>query len=661
MDPQIDRRHLLQLNRRQLLRAGGALTLAALVPACSSGSGDGGNGATPSAPPEGGTGEAPGLKALVDSGELPPLAERLPASPMVVQPIEEIGQYGGTWRNGMVGTDGGRLIYTLAYENLVRWNLDWTEPIPNVAEAVEINDDATVYTFILREGMKWSDGAPFTADDILFAYNDVLTHPQVNPGDYGLFVAGGEMGTLEKVDDVTVVFTFAAPHALFLEQLAGEIAYMPTRLPRHYLEKFHPDYSDDAEQNAKDADFSGWVEALQDALWGGAMWHDIELPRLHAWVPTTPVSDATEMLFERNPYYWKIDPDGNQLPYLDGIRFGIFQDAEVLLLSTLQGEIDMIDRVVTTTTNKPVLARDRESGGYDFFDLVPDKINTMTILLNQNCQDEVKREIFGNKDFRIGLSHAINRQEIIEAVYARQGEPWQPAPLPESALYDEEMGKQYTEYDVDLANRHLDDAGYTERNADGIRLGPDGKPISFRILVATDSGKPEMIDSLELVKGYWREVGIDMSMQTEANELRYELIQANEHEAHVWDGDGALDPVNSPSFYLPRWGIDNVFASKWSNWLDGDTEDGIEPPEPVKEQFRIYQEVLVEPDPDRRNELMAEVLRIAKEQFYLIGISTPVPPYGVVKNNFRNMVDQTFFAAKFPYPGVTHPEQYFVT
>ncbi len=273
----------------------------------------------------------------------------------------------------------------------------------------------------------------------------------------------------------------------------------------------------------------------------------------------------------------------------------------------------------------------------------------------------MKREIFQNKDFRIGLSHAINRQEIIEAVYARQGEPWQPSPLPESALYDEEMGKQYTEYDVDLANQHLDDAGYSERNADGIRLGPDGTPISFRVLVATDGGKPEMIDSLELVKGYWREVGIDMSMQTEANELRYELLQANEHEAHVWDGDGALDPVNSPTYYLPRWGIDNAFALKWSNWLDGDEEDGMEPPEPVKEQFRIYQEILVEPDPDRRTELMAQVLAITKEQFWLIGISTPVPPYGVVKNNFHNMVDQTFFAADFPYPGVTNPEQYFMT
>ncbi|NDL58746.1 ABC transporter substrate-binding protein [Phytoactinopolyspora mesophila] len=652
----------LHINRRHFLRAGGAFAVVALVPACSSSSDDA-NDAVPSAPPEGGTGEAPELQAMVENGELPPLAERLPANPMVVQPIEQIGTYGGTWRNGMVGTDGGRLNYSLAYENLVRWNLEWTEPIPNVAESVDVNDDATLYTFRLREGMRWSDGEPFTAEDIVFAYDDVLTHPDINPHPYGVFSAGGEMGTIEKVDDVTFTFSFAAPHGLFLDQIASEPSNMLTRLPKHYLEQFHADYDEHADDNATAADFSGWIELVQTALWGGALWHDIELPRLHAWVPIDPVSDATQMRFERNPYYWKIDPEGNQLPYLDGIRFGIYQDAEVLLLSTLQGEIDMIDRVVTTTTNKPVLARDRESGGYEFFDLVPDKINTMTILLNQNCQDEVQREIFQNRDFRIGLSHAINREEIIEAVYARQGEPWQPAPLPESELYDEEMGKQYTEYDVDLANEHLDAAGYAERNSDGLRLGPDGEPISFRILVATDAGKPEMVDSLELIRRYWREVGIDMRMQTEANELRYEIIQANEHEAHVWDGDGALDPVGSPTFYLPQWGIDNVFAPLWANWLDsdGEAEGSLEPPEPVKEQYRLYEEIRTEPDPGRRNELMAQVLAIAKEQFFLIGISTPVPPYGVVKNNFHNMVEATFFAAKFPYPGVTNPEQYYIS
>jgi peptide/nickel transport system substrate-binding protein len=645
------------LSRRQLMAAGGGLAVTSFLVSCNSGD----DMPAVDQTPDGATGEAPQLADLVEAGELPPLEERIPANPMLVHPTSEIGTYGGTWNNGMVGADGTRLQYTLAYENLVRWNLDWNEAIPNVAESVEINDDATVYTFKLREGMKWSDGAPFTADDVVFAYNDVLTHEEVNPSNYGLFTRDDEMAVVEKVDDYTVTFTFAAPHGLFLEMLASEPMNMLTRLPKHYVQQFHADFDDDAEGNAEERDYSGWIEALQHFLWGGAVWHDIDLPRLHAWVPIDPASDATQMRFVRNPYYWKIDPAGNQLPYLDDIRYAIMQDAEVLLLATLQGEIDMMDRTITTTTNKPVLARDRESGEYDFFDLVPDKLNSMAILLNLNHDDEAKREVFQNKDFRIGLSYAINRQEIIDAVFARQGEPSQPAPLPESELYDEEFAKQYTEFDVELANQHLDAAGYTERDSAGIRLGPDGEPISFRVLAGSDAGRPEMIDALEMIQGYWREVGIAMTPQPEANELRFERLEADDFDAHVWDGDGAINPVTSPAYYFPRWGLNNRFAQKWSNWLDthGESEDGIEPPEPVKEQYRIYQEVLTEADPAQRNALMRQVLDIAKEQFFLIGVSTPVPPYGVVKNDFHNMVDETFFAGSFPYPGVTNPEQYF--
>ncbi|GAB3424266.1 ABC transporter substrate-binding protein [Flindersiella endophytica] len=645
-----------QINRRQALRAGGGLTLIAFLSACSS-SPDEQAGKARSK-----NGQAPKLKAMVDSKQLPPLKQRLPVKPMIVKPVEGPGSYGGVWRNGMIGTDSGRLSYALAYENLVRWNPQWTAPIPNVAESVSKNSDATEYTFKLRKGMRWSDGQPFTADDIVFAYTDVLSNQEVNPDPYGLFHIGGENGKLEKVDDLTVTFTFAAPHGLFLEQIASEPSNLLTRMPKHYLTKYHSEYDKEADKNAKAAKFSGWVEALQAALWGDLQWQDIKLPRLHPWVPIDPISNSTQMRFERNPYYWKVDEDGNQLPYLDGVRYGVFQDAEVLLLSTVQGEIDLIDRVVTTTTNKPVLARDRAAGGYGFFNLVPDKINTMTILLNQNCKDKVKAEIFQNKDFRIGLSHAINRKEVIEAVYARQGEPWQPVPTPASPFHDKAAGKQYTEYDVALANQHLDQAGFAKRGAGNLRLGPDGKPIAFRVVVATDSGKPELVDALQLVKGYWNAVGIDMDLHTTAQELRYELIEANEHDAHVWDGDGALDPINTPNFFLPMPGNDNTFAPLWSAWLEseGKAKGAAEPPEPVKQQYQLYQQLRSEPDAKRREQLMEQILAIGKEQFYLIGISTPVPPYGVVKNNFHNMPKKTFFAAKFPYPGVTYPEQFYI-
>ena len=649
------------IDRRRILAAGGALALGAgtltALGGCSLSpeGGDAGGGGDAE-------GEAPELRQLVDEGQLPPLAERLPTNPLVVTPVDEVGRYGGTWRNALIGAgDTFRLQYTVGYENLVRWNLDWTAAEPNVAESVTVNDDATRFTFRLREGMRWSDGEPFTVDDVLFAFRDVAMNPDIVPDTPGHLTVDGEPARLERVDDHTVEFVFAAPRALFLEQLASGPSDMLTRLPRHYLSRFHPDHAEDADGAARELDYSGAVELLQDAMYAGALWTNPALPRLHAWLPKDAVGDGTRMRFTRNPYYWKVDPEGNQLPYLDGIDFSIVQDAEVLLLNVLQGEIDMLDRHVTTTRNKPVLAAEREAGGYRFFDLVPDKLNTLTIMFNLTCQDEARREVFTNRDFRVGLSHAINRQELINTLHARQGEPWQVAPARESELFDEEMAKQYTEYDLDLANEFLDRTGWTERNDDGIRLGPDGAPISFRVLVGTGAGKPELADALELIRPDWRAVGVDMRVQNEDETLRVQLIQANEHHALVWDGDGGLDTVNTPNFFMPEWGDNSAFCPDWYTWLATGGAEGLEPPEAAREQYRIYhEEIAAEPDRDRRTELMREILAIAKREFWTIGVSTALPGYGIVGEGFRNMVQETFFAGKFPYPGVTNPEQYYL-
>src|SRR5690606_14004343 len=136
----------------------------------------------------------------------------------------------------------------------------------------------------------------------------------------------------------------------------------------------------------------------------------------------------------RNPYYWKTDPEGNQLPYIDRIDYEVMTNLETALLKTQNGEFDMLDRHINTLQNKPILAQTRESGDYKFFDMYSELVNAATITLNMTQPDPVKREIYSNKDFRIGLSHAINRQEIIDTVYRGQGEPWQMSPRKESGF-----------------------------------------------------------------------------------------------------------------------------------------------------------------------------------------------------------------------------------
>jgi peptide/nickel transport system substrate-binding protein len=395
--------------------------------------------------------EAPELAQQVEAGDLPAVEERLPDKPMVVEPVDEIGQYGGTWNSAILGTaDVVWLWRTIAYEPLVRWDPGWTEPIPNVAESMEVAGGGKEYTFKLRKGMRWSDGKPFTADDIVFAYEDVLLNEDLTPDVPTTFLGGDTPAKIEKLDDYTVKFTFPGePNGLFLEQLAynGQI----TAWPRHYLKQFHEKYNPDVEQLAEEEGAADWIE-LFTAKAGLAGYVDPvhyqneELPTLAAWEITQPLGERGRVVVERNPYYWKVDPDGSQLPYIDRAVFDVIPENEAILQRALEGSIDMHIRHINTFINKPVLAQNRDSGGYGFFDAQAANMNTMVIALNLTHEDPVKREIFNNKDFRIGLSYALDRQEMIDVVFQEQGEPYQAAPRPNSPFYDEELAKQYTEY-----------------------------------------------------------------------------------------------------------------------------------------------------------------------------------------------------------------------
>jgi len=286
-------------------------------------------------------------------------------------------------------------------------------------------------------------------------------------------------------------------------------------------------------------------------------------------------------------------------------------------------------------------------------------MNAVAIALNLTCRDPVKREIFNNKDFRIGLSHAINREELIDAVFQRQGRPWQLAPREESEFYLEELATQYLEYDVDLASQHLDKAGYAERDDQGRRLGPDGKPIQFTVEVASGISDTA-IDAMDLIKKYWAEVGITIQVRTEDRALFYTRKEANQHDANVWGGDGGLtDAIIDPRWYFP-FSTESNYAIPWANWYNGNTP-AMEPPAHVKQQMRLYDQIKASPDPEERRNLFMQILEIAKDQFYAIGCVLPEPGYGIVKNNFHNVPKSFPSAWVYPNPGPTNPEQYFIS
>lgn len=608
------------------------------------------------------------LAARVEAGELPPLRDRIPAEPLVVKPIDRPGNYGGEWHSALLGPGDSAWLYrTVGYDQLMRWDHEFTKPVPNLAESIEMDPDGREFTISLRSGIKWSDGEPFTADDILFAYQDILSNEELPVSVPSWLTADGEPATFEKIDDLTMVVRFASPRGLFLSHLAAPEGNTLTAWPRHYYEQYHADYNEDVDSLASQEGVSGWVELFTGkaghdlgGLTNPEIYQNLDVPTLRPWYVSNPLDGSMRIELTRNPYYWKVDPDGRQLPYIDKVVFDVVEKEEVLLLKVTQGELDMHARHVNNLQNKPVLAQGRQTGDYDFFDVVNSSMNYMTIAFNLTHKDPTKREIFQNLDFRIGLSYALNREEMINAAFQRQGEPWQSAPRPESEFYDEELAKQYTEYDVDLANEHLDRAGYTERDFQDYRLGPDGERISFRVDIAAGFN-PFWNDAMELVRSYWRAVGIEVSLNTIDRTLFYDRKEANEHDANVWTGDAGLtDAYMDPRWYLP-FSTESNFGIAWANWYNDGVGPQQEPPEATLRQLELYDEFLAEADEDRRAELFGEILQIAKEEFYSIGTVLPVGDYGIVKNTFHNVPESMPGAWVFPHPAPINPEQYYMT
>jgi peptide/nickel transport system substrate-binding protein len=603
------------------------------------------------------TNEAPMLAALVQGGQLPSLAERLPAEPVVVQPHAEVGVYGGEWRSAVTGVgDWPWLGRTVGYESLTRWSTDWSQVVPNLAESWEYNADATQLTYRLREGLRWSDGAPFTSRDIEFALNDVLSHPEVSPE------AVNDPGRVTVVDDTTFTITWQEPNALFY---ASDIYnYQIVNKPRHYLEQFHIAYNPNAEQLADEQGFDSWIDML-DIRAGvsnsSLTWQNPELPTMNPWRVVAPLADSGRVVLERNPYYWKVDTEGNQLPYLDRVVFDVVPDREVMLTRALNGDFDMHSRHFNTLANRPVLAENRERGGYRFFEQTPSEMNTNMIAFNLTHSDENLRAVFSNRDFRVAMSHAINRQEIIDVVYQGQGEPWQGAPRRESPFFDEELAKQYTEYDPALAAEILDRAGFPRR-PDGTRAGPDGNPIAFTVSVATGF-RPDQIDAMELVVRQWAEVGVTARLQPEDRALFVERKENNEHEVSVWSGDSGLtDVLYDPRWYAPLHNGESAFAIPWAQWYrsEGTDERGQEPPPAARRQMDLYDRVQATPDQAQQYDLMRQVVTIAREQFWAMGIGLSPPAYGIVGNDFHNVPESMPSASNYNDPGPTNPEQYFL-
>lgn len=607
--------------------------------------------------------EAPSLAAQVAAGTLPPVAERLPPQPIVIEP-RSVGEYGGNLRTVLRGGDDyAWLSRTIFYDNLVRWNESYTDIEPNLAASWEVSDDATVYTIKLQEGVRWSDGEPFTSEDIAFWW-ELFTNDTVNPGKDNFFTANGELAKFEVIDDITFRFTFASPKGRFLQRLANPDLINFVSFAKHAASKYHPDYNPDADKLAKALGYDTGLAYLQTLFPGNrSKVLTSELPVLTAWKLTTAYdANSTVLTAERNPYYFKVDSQGQQLPYIDSITYEIGTDVESLLLKAQSRGLDLLSRHINTIDNKSVLFDGQEQGDYSLFNLTSVNANTWALAFNLTNPDDVKREIFNNKDFRIAMSHAIDRQEIIDTVYFGVTTPAQvsvPAAFPD--FYNEQLATQYIEFDTEKANELLDSIGLDKRDAEGFRLDPAGQQLM--VSVETLATSREWIDVLEMVAADWAAVGVRTKLDILDRSLVQAHIDANEYDAVVlWPEGGGGQELKA----LPRWfapvSIHSGFGPGWFyNYLGDPRGDSWTPPENVQNSIDLYREMLATAEPAKQDELVRAYVQQAADNFFAIGIAAPIDGYGIVANRVQNVpLTGMFDSYEWPQPAPAKIETFWI-
>jgi len=613
-------------------------------------------------------GEAPMLAEMVAEGKLPPVAERVGPEPVVIRGVDGIGRYGGTWvrmggKSRTIVTIGARLSYT----TLVRFSPHGFPLVPHVAKSYTVSPDNRTYTFTLRKGMKWSDGHPFGADDILYWWKHECCDKAIRGTPPTLMKIKGKPGDIQKINDHKIRITFPEPNGMFLAKLATWDGSLMLASPAHYLRQYHPTLGDKEliekrmrarKLNSPKAVYIDVKDELNLA--------NPEHPRLWPWIYRTYKSNPPHVLV-RNPYYFAVDPAGNQLPYIDRLIFEV-KSPKMRQLAVANGQASMQARGMKYDLYT-LLMSSQKKYGYKVYHWYPGDRSDYCIYpnLNRRCTDSAgnvdpvakqKHDLINDKRFRQALSLAINRRDIIVAEYDGQTEPAQVAPGPASYFYHPRLYKSYTEHDPVRANQLLDDIGLTERDLEGYRTLPDGSSLTFIINFCSFTG----IGPGQFIVDDWAAVGIRAVLRDLASNLYYSEKAAFKPDFTVWSSNGEFYPLIEPRVFI-AFSDESNFAQGWARWYErgglygdpaAETAAGsIAPPEghPMRRAMALYNEAMKESDPARQKEVFSKVQDIAAENLWTINVCTPPPVLAVVKNGMKNVPRTLVYSWDFQSPG----------
>jgi len=570
--------------------------------------------------------ETPGLDP-----SLPPVAERVPAEPLIVD-LEAtgrtIGKHGGSLDTLIGRAKDVRLINVWGYARMVGYN-EKVELVPDILADVEV-EDGRIFTLHTREGHKWSDGAPFGAEDLRYYFEDVVSNESLTPSGLPPFLlANGKGPRFEVLDETTVRYTWDEPNPLFLPELAKSRPPFIYR-PAHYLKQFHGKYGDPefiAEEAAK-VKARSWapLHAKKDDMYNA---RNVELPSLQPWVRKSDNSDL-RFILERNPYYHRVDSAGQQLPYIDNVVMTV-ADGKLIPAKTQAGESNLQARNLSFS-DITVLKKGEKQNDYVTALWSNSKGSEISILPNMTVKDPVWRDLLRDTRFRHALSLSIDRNLINRVLFFGLGKPANDTVLPASPLYKAEYATEWAEYDVEKANALLDEIGLTERDSNGIRLLPDGRPLE--IIVETAGEEQVQDDALELVAEMWREIGVKLFAKPSQRDNLRERAITGQLVMSVWWGfeNGIPTSEMPPDNYVPVHG-EHLAWHAWGDYYETKGEGGEKPDwKPAERLMELYEAWLVSKTPEERTGIWEEILQIHADETIHIGLVSGVPQPVAIKN-----------------------------
>jgi peptide/nickel transport system substrate-binding protein len=539
--------------------------------------------------------------------------------------------------------------------NLLRISHDATRPTEHLLKNWEVADDFTSVTCYMRKGMKWSDGQPLTVEDFRYWYEDMLLNTDITPVPTAKYRPGGEIMKFASIDDYTFKLSFVRPYPAFsLVSLAHQTGLGDNRAfqPSHYLKQFHIKYNDKAGDLAKEKGFDFWYQ-----LHGreSSRNQSVDTPRLTCYIP---VKDTPQMAFcERNPFYHAVDPEGNQLPYIDKMNMSRAVDLSTLDAKTVGGAYDFAAfelRILSYSTYAEGAAAKKshmilwQSG----------KGGEVVYNVNANFGDEEWAAVFYDDRFRQALSLAVNRADINNVIYFGNASETQFTVVPASKFYKPEYASAYAEFNLDKANALLDEMGLAWNAAHTVRTWPQSKTdmVIAWDLVETETPKGPIT---ELVTEYWKAIGIELRWKSVTRVLLAEKMDANAEPMSLWHGDETMDTLfcRREKFFAPETGDENCFGNFWAQWYESKGEKGWEPPQVIKDLYTWLDEYnLTEGEEPARKTLESEA-----EHIWTIGTvgNAPFPIY--LRDYLKNVNEKGGFwtwDSLWTYP--EFPEQWWL-